>query len=101
LGKSVIYTGAETNFEYKLKNVTDKPIKINEVTCSPAEAKIDIRKGDVLPPNQERSFSIKYFPKDKGRLNGNLHLKTDYSDDPDINIFFYGNVTEQPPQEKK
>jgi hypothetical protein len=100
LGKSVIYTGTETNFEYKLKNITDKPINIKEVTFSPAEAKIDIKKGDVLPPNQERAFTIKFYAKDKGRLNGNLHLKTDYTDDADINIFFYGNITEPPVEEK-
>ncbi|OGU60301.1 MAG: hypothetical protein A2X64_03660 [Ignavibacteria bacterium GWF2_33_9] len=92
LGKSIININEEVTFEFKLKNQTDKPIKILSYDISPEEAVSSIMKNEIVAPNSSKAFTIKATSKTVGRLNGQLKIHTDIKDVPDMTIYFYGNV---------
>lgn len=101
LGKSIINVNEKTVFEYKLKNQTDKPIKILSLTPSPSNLVLNITKGEVIPPNQEKSYSISFTPSEIGRFNGSLKITTDNKSSEDIILYLYGNVVKDDPDQNK
>jgi hypothetical protein len=101
LGKSIIQVEQETTFDYKLKNHTDKPIKLVDFSLSPAQAVSSLKKGDVIPPNAEKSYTIKYKPMDIGRINGQMKITTDNKLTEEVMIYFYGNVVKDDPDQNK
>lgn len=92
LGKSIINMNQETTFEYKLKNQTDKPVKVTDITLYPNQTISNLSKGEILPPNTEKSYTIKYTPTEPGRLNGSIKISTDNKTAEEIIIYFYGNI---------
>ncbi len=92
LGKSIIYVNEPTVFNYQLANKTDKPVTITGVKTSPDDATLDIKQGDVIPPNSEKKYTIQYIAKQKGRLNGSLVISTNQPDTKEVQIYFYGNI---------
>ncbi len=84
----------EVTFDFQLKNQTDKPIKINGTTLSPTYTITNIKKDDIIPANQTKSYVIKLTPKEVGRLNGSLKIQTDNKLAEEVMIYFYGNVVD-------
>lgn len=102
LGRSSIKVGVEESFDFGLKNQTEKPIKVTSVEVYPKDAKCDVKVGDVLPPNQEKKYSVKYIAKNgEERLNGSVKIVTDNQDAGDIGIYFYGNIINNPNESNK
>lgn len=98
LGRSTINIGKVEEFNFSLKNQTEKSMKVTSVEITPKDATCDIKVGDVLPANQDKKFVIKYTAK-KGeeRLNGSLKIKTNNDDAGEIGIYFYGNIANPEP----
>lgn len=93
LGRSTITIGKQEEFNFSLKNQTDKSIKVTSVEIMPKDAICDIKVGDVLPSNQDKKYVVKYTAKkDDQRLNGSLKIKTNDDDAGEIAIYFYGNI---------
>lgn len=93
LGRSNIYVGKPEEFNFSLKNQTNKNMKITSVEIMPKEATCDIKVGDVLPANQDKKYIIKYTAKKGGeRLNGSLKINTSDEEAGEIGIYFYGNI---------
>lgn len=93
LGRSSIYVGKQEEFNFSLKNQTEKNIKVTSIEIFPKEATCDIKVGDILPANQDKKYVIKYTAKASDeRLNGSLKIKTDNEDVGEVGIYFYGNI---------
>ncbi len=97
LAKSTIPVGKEEVFTFKLKNQTEKPIKIDSLKITPSEAITSVKEGTVLEPNKEQEFTISVTVKEKGRLSGSLKLLTNNPDAGDVVLYFYGNVVADEP----
>jgi len=93
LGRSSIYVGKQEEFNFSLKNQTEKNIKVTSVEIFPKDAICDIKVGDILPANQDKKYVIKYTAKSNDeRLNGSIKIKTDNEDAGEVGIYFYGNI---------
>jgi hypothetical protein len=101
LGKSIIKVDEEVIFDYKLKNQTDKPIKVTGITLFPTQTASSLTKGEVIPPNQEKAYTLKLTPKEIGRINGSVKIQTDNKSVEEVTIYFYGNVVKDDPNQNK
>lgn len=98
LGRSVMYVGKSEEFNFSLKNQTNNTVKIKSIEIMPKEATCDAKVGDVLAPNKDKTYTIKYTPKNnEERLNGSLKIVTTDPDAGEIGIYFYGNIAKPEP----
>lgn len=82
----------EASFEFQLKNQSDKPITITNISYSPDDVKLNLSKGQTIAPNQVLTCIARITPKQVGNMNGYVRVATDDPNSDNVYINLYGVV---------
>jgi hypothetical protein len=88
---SNLMNGKESVATVKIKNNTNKPVKIIDIKVDPAKIKINLKKNSILPANKEFILEVSYIPNNSINFNGNINIQTNNKDVKNINISVWGN----------
>ncbi|MFP4369180.1 MAG: DUF1573 domain-containing protein [Candidatus Kapaibacterium sp.] len=80
----------------RIKNTTDKPIRIMKIEKMPDDLNLNIQEGVAIAPKSELTVEGKYTASEPGsRISGRVTLYTDHPDEPSIIISLWGNVMDK------
>ncbi len=88
--------GKEESSKISIKNTSNKPLIISNVTKSPADMKLNLSGNKTLKPGESFELVAKVTPTAPGYMNCWVKMKTNSVDDPEISISGYGSVKESP-----
>lgn len=86
--------GFKSTATVKLKNTTDKPIKLSDFRVTPENMTINLSGEVTVKPNQEIELIATIMPSKEGNLNASIKMKTNNPDVPALNINGYGRIKE-------
>lgn len=86
--------GFKSTSSVKLKNTTDKTIKLSDFRVTPENMIINLSGEISVKPNQEIELTATIMPSKEGNLNASIKMKTNNKDVPAININGYGRIKE-------
>jgi len=98
LNFGVLTINKESVATVKIKNNTEKSIKINDIIFEPKELSSNIKKTTEIPSNKELTLEVKYTPTKSTEFSGKVTLKTDYKNMKTIELSVVGRF---PKTEKK
>jgi hypothetical protein len=88
--------GKEESSKISIKNSSNKPLTISNITKSPADMKLNLNGTKTLKPGESFDLIAKVTPTAPGYMNCWVKMKTNSVDDPEISISGYGSVKESP-----
>ncbi len=88
--------GKEATSTLKLKNNTDKPVKLSKIEITPEDVFVNLKGERTLKPGEEIDITAKTTPKKTGYFNCTLKINTDSPDMPEVVITGFGQIKESP-----
>ncbi len=86
--------GTEAISALKVKNNTDKVVKLSDLEIQPVDLITNVKNGMEIAPGQEIEVSAKYKPTKAGYFSCSVKVKTSSPEQSEIFIQGYGNVKE-------
>lgn len=89
------FVGVNDSAKVVLSNNSDVDIRIEEVSVEPADFKVSVKKGTVVPKQGMITIMGYFKPGTYGRFTGKINLKTNFPDIPRYTISIHGFAREK------
>lgn len=94
-----MYVGEEAKRSVKMINKTNERIMIKDIDMQPANIKINLEDGDILPPKGEIEIIATTTPDKAGTFSCRLTFKTNHPDLPEVNLTGWGTINNVKPKD--
>jgi hypothetical protein len=89
-----IHTGSEAKASTKLDNKSNMPVKILKINIATAGLSVNLKSGDVIPPNGIINLEAILKPESVGKITGKIIVYTNHPSTGKVEVSLQGEVVD-------